>query len=74
MLIITKIDWIWHFTILVCLFACLFSVLGPQSWLTEVPRPGVKQELQLPAYAKPQQCQIWTSSATYTTVMPTPDA
>ena len=28
-----------------------FCLLGPLSWRTEVPRLGVKLELQLPAYA-----------------------
>ena len=30
---------------------CLFVFLGPHSWHMEVPRLGVKLELQLPAYA-----------------------
>ena len=33
-----------------------------------VHRLGVELELQLPTYAQPQQCGIWASSGTYTTV------
>ena len=33
----------------------------------EVPRPGGKSELQLPAYPQPQQCRIGAASATCTT-------
>ena len=31
-------------------FFCFFFFLGPRLWHMEVPRPGVKSELQLPAY------------------------
>ena len=40
------------------LFVCCF--LGPQVWHIEVPRPGVKSDLQLPAYT--------TATATATTM------
>ena len=40
------VDWI-----LFCLFVCLVGFLGLHLWHMEVPRLGVKSELQLPAYA-----------------------
>ena len=46
-----------------CLFVC-FYFLGPHLWPMEVPRLGVKLELQLP---QPQQCGIQMESVTYTT-------
>ena len=36
-----------------------FCFLGPHPWHTEVPRLGVKSELQ--------QCRVWAASATYAT-------
>ena len=33
------------------IFICLFSFLGPHLWHMEIPRLGVKSELQLLAYA-----------------------
>ena len=47
----------------------IFCFLGPHLQHMEVPRLGVKSELQLPAYkptSQPQQCQIQAVSATYT--------
>ena len=43
-------------------FFCFF--LGPNLQHMEVSRPGVESELQLPTYAKPQQCQIEATSVT----------
>ena len=40
---------------------------GPHLWHMEVPRLGIRWELQPLAYTQPQQCQIQTMSATYTT-------
>ena len=40
--------------------AFFFSFLGPHLWHMEVPRTGVKSELQLP-----QQCRIRAASGTY---------
>ena len=43
-------------------------------WHMEVPKLGVKSELQLPAYTpQPQPCRIRVASATYTTAMTMPD-
>ena len=50
---------------LYCTF--FFSFLGPYPWYMEVPRPGVKSELQLPAYTTATARQIRDASATYTT-------
>ena len=36
-------------------------------WLMEVPRLGVKSELQLGPIPQPRQYRIWATSATYTT-------
>ena len=53
------------FQILIKSFLGVF--LGPHLWHMEVPGLGIELELQLPAYTKPQQCQIWATSATSTT-------
>ena len=45
----------------------LFWFSGPHQRHVEVPRLGVKSELQMPAYTQPQQRQIQALSATYTT-------
>ena len=42
-----------------------FFCLWPHLWHIEVPRLGVKWELQLQAYATAMSTQIWTLSATY---------
>ena len=39
----------------------------PNPWHIEVLRLGIKSELQLLAYARPQKCKIRAASATYTT-------
>jgi len=44
-----------------------FGFLGPHLWHMEIPRIGVKSELQLPSYSTPQQRWIWATSANYTT-------
>ena len=47
---------------------CLFVFLGLHPWHMEVPRLGVKSELQLPAYTTAtQQRQIQATSVSYTT-------
>ena len=48
----------------VLFYFILYCFLGPHLWHMEVPRLGVKLELQLPA--TPQQHQISAVSATYT--------
>ena len=45
----------------------VFGYLGLHSQHVEVPRLGVKSELQLLAYTTPQQLGIQASSVTYTT-------
>ena len=47
--------------------------LGPHPKHMETPRLGVELELQLPAPAQPQQCQIPAASVTYTTAHRTID-
>ena len=47
----------------------LFCFLGPHPRYMEVPRLGVKSELQLPAYTTAKQCQILAVSASYTTAL-----
>ena len=42
--------------------------LGPHSWHMEVPRLGVKSELQLPTYAAATAMLIQAMSKTYITV------
>ena len=44
----------------------IFIFLGLHLWHMDVPRLGVKLELQLPAYTQPQQHQIWVVPVTYT--------
>ena len=44
-----------------------FLFLGLHLKHMQVPWLGVRLELHLPAYTQPQQCQIWATSATYTT-------
>ena len=49
-------------------FFFFFVFLGPHPWHMEVPRLGVKCELQLPAYATATwQSQIRAISVTYAT-------
>ena len=57
------------FWLAVCLFVCLFVSLGLHLRHTEVPRIGVKSELQLPAYPQPQQQGIQAMSGTCTTAL-----
>ena len=40
----------------------VFFFLGPHLWLMDVPRLGVKSELQLLAYTTPRQCWIQAAS------------
>ena len=40
--------------------------IGSHLWHMEVPRLGLKSELQLPGYTTPQQHHIQASSVTYT--------
>ena len=47
-------------------FLFLFS-LWPHLQHMEVPRPGIKSELQLPAYTTATATWIWATSMTYTT-------
>ena len=42
----------WGFPFHLFMYLCIFKFLGPNPWHMEVPRLGVKSELQLPAYAK----------------------
>ena len=44
-----------------------YCFLGLHLWHMEVPRLGVKMQLQLPARTTPQQRQIGAKSVTYTT-------
>ena len=48
-------------------FSLSFLLFGPHLWQMEVPRLGVQSELQLLAFAQPQQQGIWAMSVTYTT-------
>ena len=63
------------FLLLICnLFASwvslglfVFCCLGPHLQYMEVPRLGVKAELQLPAYTTATATRDWSRSETYTT-------
>ena len=49
-----------------------FSFLWPYLRHMEVPRPGVKLELQLRPMLQPQQHQMWTTSETYAAAWASP--
>jgi len=51
-------------TLFICLF--IFAFLGLHLWLVEVPRLGVKSELQLPATARAVRDPRYVWSVTYT--------
>ena len=54
-------------TFLIFIYLFIFVFLGVYPQHMEVPRLGVKSELQLPVYTGAQQRRIRAASATYTT-------
>ena len=58
--------WMQSFFFFFWLFGFL-AFLGPYPWHMEVPRPGSNRSCSCRPMPQPQQCQIHTTSATYTT-------
>ena len=53
--------------LLLFIYLFIFDFLGPHPWHMEVPRLGVKLELQLLAYTRATTTRIQAKSASYTT-------